>query len=374
MIDITLVVLCAGNSSRFNLEVKKQWLRIGDEPLWLYVTKQLTSYTKFKKIIVVSHLEEINYMKNFTDDYKFITGGNTRQESMKNALKDISTKFVMVTDVARACTPKSVILDLIKNRKQADSIVPMLYAVDSIVYDNKKIDRDKVRRIQTPQLSKTKILKKAIKTNKEFTDDSSAISAIGGTIFYIDGSEKSEKLTHGFEVNKLDCLKKPSSDFFTGLGIDIHKFEENKEMILGGIKIDSPFGFKAHSDGDVVIHSIIDALLGASGAGDIGEFFPDTDEQYKDINSTILLEKIVKFINNVGYRIVNIDLTILAEVPKINIYKNEMRTTLSKILQIAKYKINIKATRGEKMGYIGRAEGVRVDSIATLKYYDWANN
>jgi 2-C-methyl-D-erythritol 4-phosphate cytidylyltransferase/2-C-methyl-D-erythritol 2,4-cyclodiphosphate synthase len=142
-------------------------------------------------------------------------------------------------------------------------------------------------------------------------------------------------------------------------------------MVLGGVKIDSSFGFKAHSDGDVLIHSLIDALLGAAGAGDIGEFFPDTDNKFKNIDSTILLKQIVEFIINIGFEIVNVDITIIAQVPKINPYKKEIKKTLAKLLNLPKFKVNIKATTAEQLGFIGRAEGVAVQSSATLKFYDW---
>ena len=140
---------------------------------------------------------------------------------------------------------------------------------------------------------------------------------------------------------------------------------------MGGIKLPVDYGFKAHSDGDVLIHSVIDALLGAAGAGDIGEFFPDTDAQYKGIDSKVLLNQIVEFIYNVGYEIVNIDLTIIAQKPKINPHKQEIKSSIAKLLGIEKQFVNIKATTAEKMGFIGRSEGVAVQSIATLKYYNW---
>ena len=371
MIDTTLVVLCAGNSTRFSLEAKKQWLRIEDEPLWLNVTKRLTSYSAFTKIIIVGHIDELNYMENFTDEYLFVAGGSTRQKSMKNALQTVTTTSVMVTDVARCCVPESIILNLIENKDKATVIVPALDATDTITYDEETINRDNVKLIQTPQLSNTIALKSALETDIEFTDDSSAIKSQGGTVLYIDGSNQSKKLTNGTELDEIKCLKAPSKDFFTGMGIDIHQFEPNKQMVLGGVDIDSSFGFKAHSDGDVLIHSIIDALLGAAGAGDIGEFFPDTDAKYKGADSKELLSHIVRFIKNIGYEIINVDVTILAQVPKINPHKNNMKNRLSKLLNLPKYKINIKATTGEKMGYIGREEGVCVHSIATLKYYDW---
>lgn len=371
MLDVTLIVLCAGNSTRFEHKTKKQWIRIENEPLWLNVTKRLASYSKFDSIIVASHEKELNYMKNFTDDYTFVKGGNTRQESILNCLEKVKTKYVMITDVARACIPQNVILNLLNEKNNADCIVPVLNVTDTVIYETNTINRDNVKLIQTPQLSNTQILKNALDTKIEFTDESSAIKNINGTIKYIQGSNESKKLTLGNELEELPCLTPPSNNFFTGTGFDIHAFEDNKEMFLGGVKLPYEYGFKAHSDGDVLIHSVIDALLGACGAGDIGEFFPDTDEKYKGIDSKILLDEIVSFIYNVGYEIVNVDLTIIAQKPKINPFKNEIKTSMANLLGIEKPFVNIKATTAEKMGFIGRAEGIAVQSIATLKYYNW---
>ncbi len=371
MSNVTLIILCAGNSSRFMHKAKKQWLRVDNEPLWLNVTKRLESYYDFNKVIVTSHKNELSYMKNFSDELCFVSGGNTRQESIKNSLNEVETDYVMITDVARSCVPKKVILDLISNKEDFDCVVPTLNVSDTVVYDEDTINRDNVKLIQTPQLSKTNSLKNALDTNIEFTDESSAIKKINGHIKYIEGSLESKKLTFGDELKDISCLKQPANNFFTGFGIDIHQFEQNKDMYLGGVYVPCEYGFKAHSDGDVLIHSVIDALLGASGAGDIGEFFPDDDPKYKGADSKILLKEIVEFIYNVGYEIVNIDLTILAEKPKINPIKNEIKKSLSNLLAIDKQFINIKATTNEKMGFIGRKEGVAVHSVATLKYYNW---
>ncbi len=373
MNDTILVILCAGESSRFTLKPKKQWLRINDEPLWLNVTNRISSYSNFEKTIVVGHKNELEYMKNYSNDFEYVAGGSTRQQSIQNALQKVTSKYVMITDVARCCVPKIIIDDLLQNKEKASCIVPVLKVADTVIYHNETINRDDVKLIQTPQLSLTKTLQDAIKDTKEFTDESSAIKACGESVYYIQGSTKSKKLTFGDEIDDVVCLDSPSKDFFTGFGIDIHQFEENKQMFLGGVYIDSPIGFKAHSDGDVLIHSVIDALLGAVGAGDIGEFFPDNDPQYKNADSKELLKKIVAFVNNVGYEINNIDLTILAEVPKINPYKTQIKNSLSALINLPKYKINIKATTSEKMGFVGRGEGVTVYSVATLKYYDWKN-
>ena len=225
MNDITLIVLSAGNSSRFTLQVKKQWLRCEEKPLWLHVTKKLSTFANFKEIIVIGHINELNYMQNFSDEYLYVVGGGTRQESMENALEYVTTKYVMITDVARSCIPKKVIQDLIKNKEKADCIVPFIPITDSVVYNNKMINRDNIKVIQTPQLSLTNVLKKALNTIDDFTDDSSAIQNIGGSVYYIDGDILSKKLTTSDEIAQINCLAKPSSDYFTGIGFDIHPFE-----------------------------------------------------------------------------------------------------------------------------------------------------
>jgi 2-C-methyl-D-erythritol 4-phosphate cytidylyltransferase/2-C-methyl-D-erythritol 2,4-cyclodiphosphate synthase len=371
--DITLIVLCAGKSTRFQLSSKKQWIRCNDEPLWLNVTNRLSNYVNFKNIILTAQKDEINYMKNLSSEYLYVIGGSTRLKSIKNALQKVTTKYVMITDVARCCIPNTVIDLLIKNKNKADCIVPYISISDTVVYKNNIINRDKIKIIQTPQLSKTSILNKALSTNMEFTDDSSAIKFINGSIHYIDGDKRSLKLTYSEELSQINCLPSPSQNIFTGIGYDIHPFENNKLMMLGGVKIDVPYGFKAHSDGDVLIHSLIDALLGACGAGDIGEFFPDNNKMYKNIDSKKLLNRVYIFVANVGYEIINIDITIIAQIPKINPYKDKIKSMLSTILKIPKIKLNIKATTSEKLGFIGREEGVAVQSIATLKFYDWKN-
>jgi len=369
--NIALIILCAGSSSRLGIQAKKQWLRIDDEPLWLFVTKRLKSFFSFDEIIVACHKDELNYMKNFSDEFVFVEGGRSRQESMKNALKYASSAYVVVSDAARICIPKEIIENLISSKDDAHCIVPFLGVSDTVVFENETIDRDKVKLIQTPQLSKKDTLVKALETNIEFTDDSTAIKHMGGKVKYIKGSHKSKKLTSNEDLKFMDCLKEPSKNFFTGIGLDIHPFEENKKMWLGGVNIDVDYGFKAHSDGDVLIHSLIDALLGSIAAGDIGEFFPDTNEQYENIASKILLQNIVNFIYNVGFEIVNIDLTIIAQKPKIEPYKQEIKSAIANLLNIQKQLVNIKATTAENLGFIGREEGVAVQSIATLKYYNW---
>ena len=365
--NISLIVLSAGNSTRFNYPVKKQWLRIENKPLWLFVADRLNKYYSFKNTIITANKNDVRLYEKLCD-YTIVSGATERQLSLKNALKSVDTEYVMVTDVARACVPKKIIEKLIAN--PADCTVPYLKAVDTVVYQNKTIDRNEVKLIQTPQLSRTKILKKALETNRLFTDERAAIKAIGGNIKYIKGSEESRKITYFNDLN-LPCLKAPSKNILVGNGYDTHKFEENKKMILGGIEIESDYGLKAHSDGDVIIHSLIDALLGAAGFGDIGEFFPDTDEKYKNISSVKLLKEVLNTLTYTGYEIINADISIIAQKPYLKDCKTKIQRNLSKLLNA---QVNVKATTNEKMGFIGRGEGIAVISTATLKYKEWHEN
>ncbi len=369
MRDITLILLAAGSSTRFESPVKKQWLYIDDVPLWLFVANQFKKYN-FNKIVVTGSKKEIAYMRKFAD-LAFMEGGASRQESLKNALSLTESPYVLVTDVARCCIDHEMIERILNQKGEADCIVPAVRATDTIYYNNENIDRESVKLIQTPQLSVTQVLKKSLMDKKEFTDESSAIAYQGGKIQFVEGSAKAMKLTNKGDLKKLDCLQVTAKKNLIGFGIDTHQFEVGKKLLLGGVAIESDVGCKAHSDGDVLIHSLIDALLGASGLGDIGDFFPDDDAIYKDIDSTILLRDVVKMINEFGFEIVNIDTTIVAQKPKISRYKDEIQASLSDILGIDQRFINIKATTSEEMGFIGRCEGISVHSVANISYRDW---
>lgn len=370
MPDLTLIILSAGNSNRFECRTKKQWIRISDDPLWKFVAKKFTNRYNFEDIIITATDNEINYMKNFCD-YNLVLGGKTRQESLSNALKNVNSKHVLVTDVARACIPGQMIDDIINSFDKADIIVPYLPVNDTVVYKDKTIDRNEIKLIQTPQLSTTTILKKALINNEIFTDDSSAVQSIGGSIFYVKGRIEAKKITTYDDLKMLECLESPKKSTFVGTGFDVHKFCKNKVMYLGGVKIDSDFGFEAHSDGDVALHALTDSLLGAIGGGDIGELFPDNDERNKDIDSKIILKEVVRFIHMVGFDIVNVDITIMAQTPRLLPYKDKIRKVIASILKIDPIFVNVKATTTEKLGFIGRSEGVATQAVSLVKYYNW---
>jgi len=352
--------------------VKKQWLYTNDTPLWLHVAEHFQSASLFDEIIIVSSIQEIAVMKNFAN-YTYVEGGNSRQSSLNNALQKVTSDYVLVSDIARCCVPKEMIVRILEAKEKASCIVPVLPVTDTLYLDNQPIDREQVKIIQTPQLSQTALLKKALQTETLFTDDSSAIASLGEKVHFVEGSQKAHKLTTLEDLQKVTCLEVPSPKTLTGFGIDIHPFEKGKQMFLCGVAIDVDYGFKAHSDGDVAIHALIDALLGASGMGDIGELYPDTEDTYAGADSKMLLSDTVKRINAYGFEIGNIDMTIMAEAPKLLPYKEEMKETLASLLGIRKNFVNIKATTTEKLGFVGRKEGVTVHAVANLTYINWKN-
>ncbi|MDR0665710.1 MAG: 2-C-methyl-D-erythritol 2,4-cyclodiphosphate synthase [Helicobacteraceae bacterium] len=385
MSDITLILMAAGESTRFRGAVKKQWLRVGEKPLWEFAVDRFAAEFEFNKIIIAAPIDEIAIMRSLCD-YEIVAGGSTREESLKNALSVVTSEWVLVADAARALTPIDVIRRVLdaKNSKSdlllarsngefvgrvsrsVQCVAPAIRVVDTLVSgDFEVVDRDKAWRVQTPQLSLVSALRSALKQKSGFSDESTLISACGGVTRYVEGSELAAKLTFGGEIVGLEP---PSDKVWIGQGLDVHGFEEGKPMKLCGVAIDSPFGLKAHSDGDAALHALIDAILGACGLGDIGGWFPDDDAAYKNADSAELLGLVLAKIRRFGFAVRSADITIAAQKPRLENYKIAMKKRIAKLLDLRYERVNIKATTTEKLGFIGRGEGVAALAIANVGY------
>ena len=373
MLDVTLIMLGAGSSSRFEMPVKKQWLRVGGDPLWLFAAKNLSSHYAFKEIIIASNEEK--YMSKFAPTHRFVKGGATRQESLKNALKLVQSEFVLVSDIARPMISAELFSRIIGGIQNADCVVPALKVPDTVYLGAGVVDREQIKLIQTPQLSRTAMLKSALESGQIYTDDSSAIAAAGGKIWYVQGDENARKITFKDDLAKICGLGAPSSEIYVGNGFDVHAFEEERKegsfVTIGGEKIPFERNLKAHSDGDVAIHALIDAILGAAGLGDIGEHFPDTDDKFKGADSALLLKEAYNLVRSVGFELINADITVIAEQPKLGKFKSAMEVNIANALNLTPSRINVKATTTEKLGFTGRGEGIAATASASLKIYDW---
>lgn len=407
MKDISLILLAAGDSSRFELPVKKQWLRVGELPLWQYVAQNIARAHPFKKIIIAVNEEDVSYCKRLyacslasargesaecgTSEYKFqrkqggieystdecgssnlkfhfAPGGANRQSSLKNALQLVESELVLVSDVARAQISPGLISSLIRNLGGADCISPYLGVNDTTYLGEAVVKREELRLIQTPQLSRTALLKKALDGSEIFTDDSAAVGSAGGRLEFIKGEADALKITRASDLAALN-LKPCSRDIFCGTGYDVHALEKGVGIVLGSVQIPCEFALIAHSDGDVAIHALIDAICGAAMLGDIGELFPDSDAKLKGADSKELLRKVMRRVRGYGYELVNADITIIAQRPKIGAYKAQMQEVLSEILNCAR--VNVKATTTEGLGFTGRSEGIAAQAAVSLKFYDW---
>ena len=407
MKDISLILLAAGDSSRFELPVKKQWLRAGELPLWQYVAQSIAQAHPFKKIIIAVNEEDVSYCERLyacssasargesaeygTSEHKFQSeqggiecgadergsanlkfhfapGGANRQSSLKNALRLVESELVLVSDVARAQISPELISSLIRNLGSADCISPYLGVNDTTYLGEAVVKREELRLIQTPQLSRTALLKKALEGSEIFTDDSTAVGSAGGRLEFIKGEAGALKITRVSDLATLN-LKSCSRDIFCGTGYDVHAIEKGAGIVLGGVQIPCEFALIAHSDGDVAIHALIDAICGAAMLGDIGELFPDSDAKFKGADSKELLRNVMRRIRGYGYELVNADISIIAQRPKIGAYKAQMQEVLSEILNCAR--VNVKATTTEGLGFTGRSEGIAAQAAVSLKFYDW---
>lgn len=380
--NISLIIMSAGESRRFRQKcaVKKHWIRLNGKPLWLFVADSLNARYKFAKTIITANANEVAYMKRFCD-YEIVCGGDSRQKSLENALACVDSEFVAVSDAARFGLDFEVLDNLFAvDLSVIDCVIPTLSVADTIFMEGEfgikqYLNRSSVKLIQTPQISRVATLQKAMKLG-DFSDESSAINALGGKIVCVDGSDKMHKLTHFSDLERIlvrfDSAQNKQntanpSETLIGYGFDTHRFCKGDEITLCGVKIKCEFGIEAHSDGDVALHALMDALLGAVGAGDIGEWFPPSDEQFKGADSLKLLAQVVDFTQGVGFKIVNADMMILAQTPKITPHKDKMIEILSEVLHLPKNRINIKATTMEKMGFVGRKEGICAKSVVSLK-------
>lgn len=388
--NISLIIMSAGESRRFrqNCAVKKHWIRLNGKPLWLFVADSLNARYKFAKTIITANTNEVAYMKRFCD-YEIVCGGDSRQKSLENALVRVDSEFVAVSDAARFGLDFEVLDNLFAvDLNGIDCVIPTLSVADTIFVEGesfgesstkKYLNRNAVKLVQTPQISRVATLQKAMKLG-DFSDESSAINALGGKIVCVEGSDKMHKLTHFSDLERIlkdfnsqnlarknHKFAESSAQNLIGYGFDTHRFCDGNEVVLCGVKISCEFGIEAHSDGDVALHALMDALLGAVGAGDIGEWFPPNDERFKGADSLKLLAQVVDFTQSVGFEIVNVDMMILAETPKITPHKDKMIEILSESLHIPKNRINIKATTMEKMGFIGRKEGICAKAVVSVK-------
>lgn len=381
----SMILLCAGSGKRMGYSKNKLFLEYRNKTLIQYTLENLFHSKDLDELVIVAKDSERKIIENILfkipNDIKikFATGGKTRFQSVKNGLKLIDKKSnkLLIHDCARPLVDKEIIKCLLDNiDEEFPCTIPVLPCIDTIKEKNqniieKTLQRNKLVRTQTPQVFITKTFKDAISDlseyNNEITDDASIMELAGYKVKICEGKEKLFKITTVSDwIHFCEIIDRDNFMYRIGQGYDVHRKNIKKPLILGGVKVLDNEGLDGHSDADVLIHAIIDSLLGAAGLSDIGTNFPDNDKSYKNISSLLLLEKVMELISEKEYIISNIDTTIIAESPKLAKYIPEMKKNISRILKIEISQIGIKAKTNEKLDAVGNNEGIAALSTALI--------
>ncbi len=361
------ILLAAGKSKRFKSNTLKQFINYKDKPLFMHSIEKAIKSKLFKEIILVTNRKI--YLKN--KDVKIINGGNERYKSSLKSLeylKNKNFKNVFIHDAARPNFSINLLKKLNKYLKKNKGVVPYINTNNSVKYVNKNnitnLKREKVLLTQTPQCFDFKTLYNLSKINKTLVPDEAALFLNNNIkIKFIKGEEENVKIT-----KKQDLYI--NSKIFYGIGFDIHKLVKNKKLYLGGIKIPYHSGLEGHSDGDVVLHCIVDALLGALRRKDIGSLYPSNKNKFKNIRSPKMLKPIIFDLVNNNYYINNLDINLICERPKVSKYRNKIINSLSKLMNINKNIINLKGKTVEKLGLIGKENAIACEAIISINKYD----
>ena len=372
------IILAAGNSIRYDKNSDKLFSRIYGTPLISFTLMNILKVFSRDKIFIVINKNLSSpkrlYLKTFTNN-ELILGGATRFKSLKNAIKKLKTDAnILIHDAARPNIEKSLLAKVKSEieKKNNELVVPYNPIKDSLKLKRKNkyisVKRSDYISSQTPQAFKldSKSRKIINNTYDNVADELEIFEKSNLKIKYIEGSDANIKITNKSDLKLIKKLIGHSIKI--GNAFDIHKVKKGDYLNLGGVKFKSKYSLVGHSDGDVVIHSIIDVILGALSKKDIGYYFPSSNEKLKNINSAILLQKIYKKFNLQKILILNLDITIISEIIRLEKYKIKIRNNISKLLKCPKSKINIKAKSSDKIGIIGKSKGIAC--MASILIYE----
>ena len=384
---IHFLILAGGKGERAkkgNKTLPKQYMDFNNISPLRYLLKNISKMNEISSITVViskdnikEYKRDIRGIKNLR---KYVIGGKTRKDSSLKGIKNLKNEFgnkknqkVLIHDAARPFISKKIILQSIKNLKKYNATCPYIKTEDTIKsigsgYKIKDIDRNKLISLQTPQgFDLNKIFELHKKNKKEYTDDFSLITNEEISFKLIKGSKENFKITTYEDLLIFRDIILSKKKTLVGIGFDIHAFTEGNEIILGGVKLKSKYKLLAHSDGDVLLHSITDAILGAIGKNDIGFHFPPSKSKYKNSNSVLFLNKALNFLRKCNGKIINLDINLICDYPKINPIKLKLKKNLSNLIGLEINKINIKATTTEDQGFINFKNGIASQAIISIE-------
>ena len=363
------VILAAGKSKRFDKNMAKQFYNYKNKEIIDHSIDKSVNSKLFKKILIVTN--DLNHFKKqkYPKLIKIIKGDRERSDSSLIALrylKKYKPRNVFIHDAARPNFSVKLLLNLTKNLKYNKAVVPAIYSKDSIKYKFKNqifnLNRNNSFLTQTPQAFRFKELYNlAIKEKNKVSDEATLFINKNYKVKFIPGENKNNKITY---LNDIETFKT-----YFGIGFDIHRLIKDKKLYLGGVKIPFHSGLKGHSDGDVILHAIIDAILGATRKKDIGTYFPNT-KKFKNIRSPKMLKPIIDNLTKSNYSINNLDINLICEQPKVSKFRDKIINSISKLTTINKNQINLKGKTVEKLGLIGKEKAIACEVIVSITKYD----
>ena len=377
---ISAILVAAGSGSRMGSAIPKPYLRLGNHKV---IEHALTAFIGHEKITgdvcVVVNPDHRQYYEGL--NCETIAGGAARHDSVGAALDYLATRsppdLVLIHDAARPFVSAELIDRVIDGLKRHKAVIPAVALVDTIKQvDNRgtvqnTLPREQLRAIQTPQGYDYRALCQAYHdhSTEGITDDAMLMERAGHEIQTVEGDTRNRKLTEPADWEQMQAMITSSYRSSIGQGYDVHALieDEARPLMIGGINIVGAFALDGHSDADVALHALVDALLGAIGQGDIGTHFPPSEDRWKNADSALFVREALRLLQHHGGRIGNVDLTIIAESPKIGPYRAAMQTNISQLLACDPSRVNVKATTTEGLGFTGRREGIAAQAIALIE-------
>ena len=363
------VILAAGKSKRFSTKIPKQFFEYKNKELIDHSIERSLASKLFKKILIVTNNLKHFKKKKYPKSISIIKGGKERSDSSFKALKYLKRykpKNVFIHDAARPNFSIRLLKNITKNLKNNKAVVPIINSKDTTKYKIQNrifnLNRDNLLLTQTPQAFRFKELYELAKDQKnKVTDEATLFINKDFKIKFIQGEKGNNKITY------IEDIKTPKT--FYGIGFDIHKLVKNKKLYLGGIKIPFHSGLEGHSDGDVILHAIIDCILGAVKKKDIGTYFPNT-KKFKNIRSPKMLKPIIFDLNKSNLIINNLDINLICQKPRVSKYRNKIIKSVSNLTGLNENQINLKGKTVEKLGLIGKERAIACETIISITKYD----
>ncbi|WP_425229665.1 bifunctional 2-C-methyl-D-erythritol 4-phosphate cytidylyltransferase/2-C-methyl-D-erythritol 2,4-cyclodiphosphate synthase [Sphingomonas sp.] len=372
--SVAAIIVAAGSGIRAGGALPKQFTTVAGLPMVAHSYRVLRAHPAIAEIVIVVGEGQDALARTATGEARLSLGGATRRESVRNGLAALTNRpaRVLVHDAARPFVPAAVVDRLLFALDTHDGAVPVLAVADTLVSaDGETVDRAPLRRVQTPQAFRRDELlaAHAAWSGPEPTDDAQMVRALGGSVALVQGDPMLDKVTYpeDFAIAEARAQAFGTWEWRSATGFDVHRLAAGEELWLGGVLIPHDRGLSGHSDADVALHALTDALLGTIAAGDIGTHFPPSDPQWKGAASHRFLTHAAGLIAARGGQVSFVDLTLICEAPKIGPHRAAMQARIAELLRLTPDRVSVKATTTEQLGFTGRGEGIAAQASATVR-------